>query len=64
MAKLTTVVGARFDKTDPVLVEFKSVMIDHGLNQSTLTKLIFHYVFIEHADSFRDWIADKAIIIK
>ena len=64
MAKITRIVGARFEDKDPVLEEFKSVMQDHGLNQSTLTKLVFRYALIENPDSFRDWIADKTIIIK
>ena len=63
MAKLTMVVGARFDKTDPALEEFKSIMEDHGVNQSTLTKLIFRYALIEDPDRFREWITSKNIIV-
>ena len=64
MAKITRIVGARFEDKDPVLEEFKTIMQDHGLNQSTLTKLVFRYALIENPDSFRDWITDKTIIIK
>lgn len=64
MAKITRIVGARFEDKDPVLEEFKAVMQDHSLNQSALTKLVFRYALIENPDSFRDWIADKTIIIK
>lgn len=63
MAKLTTVIGARFEKTDPALEEFKSIMDDHGINQSTLTKLIFKYALIEDPDNFREWISTKNIIV-
>lgn len=64
MAKITKVVGARFEDKDPILESFESVMQDHGLNQSTLTKLVFRYALIENPDSFRDWIAEKTIIVK
>ena len=64
MAKITKIVGARFESKDPVLEAFESVMQDHGLNQSTLTKLVFRYALVENPDSFRDWIAEKTIIIK
>lgn len=64
MAKITKVVGARFEDKDPVLESFESVMQDHGLNQSTLTKLVFRYALVENPDSFRDWIAEKTIIVK
>lgn len=64
MAKITKIVGARFEDKDPALEAFESVMQDHGLNQSTLTKLVFRYALIENPDNFRDWIADKTIIIK
>lgn len=64
MAKITRIIAARFDYNDPIIDEFEAIMKDHGLNQSTLTKLVFRYALIENPDSFRDWIADKTIIIK
>ena len=64
MAKITTVVGARFEQSDPVLNEFKQVMDGHGLNQSTLVKLIFRYALMEDPENFISWIENNTIIIK
>lgn len=64
MAKITTVVGARFEQSDPVLDEFKQVMDGHGLNQSTLVKLIFRYALMEDPENFTNWIENNTIIIK
>ena len=64
MAKITTVVGARFEQSDPVLNEFKQVMDGHGLNQSTLVKLIFRYALMENPENFTSWIENNTIIIK
>lgn len=64
MAKLTTVVGARFEQSDQILEEFKSIMADNNITQSTLVKLIFRYALMEKNESFRNWIAEKTIIVK
>lgn len=63
MAKITKVVGARFEKSDPILNQFIDTMEGNGISQSTLTKLIFKYALIEHIDDFEEWIATKVIII-
>lgn len=64
MAKLTTIVGARFEQSDPVLEEFRQVMEGHGLNQSTLLKLVIRYALLEDPDSFNSWIENNTIIVK
>lgn len=64
MAKITTVVGARFEKSDPILEEFKQTMEGHGLNQSTLVKLIFRYALLEDPENFSNWIENHTIILK
>lgn len=65
MAKITSIVGARFEETDPVFEEFKQTMEKHKLeNQSTLVRLIFRYALLEDPESFNSWITDHTIIIK
>lgn len=64
MAKVTTIVGARFEQSDPVLEEFRQVMEGHGLNQSTLLKLIVRYALLEDPDNFNSWIENNTIILK
>lgn len=64
MAKITRIVGARFEDKDPVIKNFESIMKDQSLNQSTLTKLVFKYALDENQEDFYNWIVDKTIIIK
>ena len=63
MAKITKVVGARYEKTDPIFTRFVDVMEGNGVSQSTLTKLIFKFALEEHPEEFEEWIATKVIII-
>lgn len=63
MAKITKVVGARYEKTDLIFLRFVDVMECNGISQSTLTKLIFKYALDEHLEEFEEWIATKVIIV-
>lgn len=63
MAKITKVVGARYEETDPIFKQFIETMEGHGVSQSTLIKLIFKYALMEHIDDFEKWIETKTIVI-
>lgn len=61
MAKITKVIGTRLEENDNILIEFKELMENSGLNQSQLLKLLLYYVFKERKEEFRAWMIHNTI---